>query len=190
MTAPYILARTLKEAHEYARGELGLTVGHYRIVNSSGTLKSVRGADLHLVPGWERRYDRFAMQSALRWTRMNVIDVATEPAEAPEDPRGPLTDEVLDLAYAEHSVRSGQGAPGIQTSQPDGLEPAGEQLTIDDISNGDIMTSEGSPAFPVEEPEVKDPEPAPRPKNRRRSRCKSCGTLHFKDDPCPEGEES
>lgn len=169
MAAPYILARTLKEAHDFARGELGLRNGQYRVVNSSGTLKSVRNADLYLLPGWERRYDRFAVKSALRWTRMNVIDTTRveSRAEAPADPRGPLTDDVIDLAYAEHAVRSGEGAPGIVTTGVrDDLEPAGEQLTL-----------------------TPEPEAEEKPKvKRRRSRCKDCGTLHFKGEPCPEDE--
>lgn len=191
---PYILARTIKAAHDFARGPLGLVHGQYRVVNSASTLKAVRNADLYLVPGWQNRFDRFAMQGALRWTRMNVIDTADGfESKAPEDPRGNLTDEVRDLAYAEHAVRSGLGAPGIVT---DGLEPPGEQLALVDddatdffteVTNGDVMVSEGGPAFPVE-PEVKDPEPEKPVTKRRRRRCKECGTLHFKEESCPEGD--
>lgn len=151
--APYILARSLKEAHEFARGELGLPHGRYRVVNHPSTLKSVRGADLHLVPGYQNRFDRFAMKGALRWTRMNVID---------------------------HT----EGVVGGAVE--DDLEPAGEQLMIVsaeeahsflvDTSNGDNMVSEGGPVAP--EPETDDVK-------RRRSRCKTCGTLHFKEDGCP-----
>lgn len=71
---PYILARTFSEAHSFARDYLGLKHGEYRVVNTPSTLKSVRGADLILAPGWEGRFDRFAMKGALRWTRMDVID--------------------------------------------------------------------------------------------------------------------
>ena len=187
--APYILARSIKEAHDFARGELGLVHGGYRVVNTASTLKSVRGVDLFLVPGWQNRFARFALKGAIRWTRMNVRDWADEQTQASlEDPRGPLTDEILDLAHAEHSVRSGQGAPGIVS---DGLEPVGVQLTLVtddeaaaflDVSNGDFMVAEGGPATP--EPEA-EPEPK---KNRRRRRCKDCGTLHFKEDPCVQTE--
>lgn len=171
MAAPYVLARTLREAHAFARGQLGLRVGHYRIVNSASTIKSVRGADLYLVPGWENRYDRFAVKGAIRWTRMNVIDVAQQQAEEP---------------------------PAV----PDDLEPAGEQLIIAtpdevaeffDTSNGDNMVAEGGPANDpttynddgVDIAEQAE-EPAAKPKNRRRSRCKNCGNLHYKEDPCPD----
>lgn len=144
--APYILARTLKEAHEFARGELGLAHGRYRIVNHPSTLKSVRGVDLHLVPGYQNRFDRFAMKGALRWTRMTVIDHA---------------DDVLGDAVA------------------DDLEPAGVQLTT--ISN------EEAHSFLVEAP-VEPQEQAEEPSKRRRSRCKDCGSLHFRDEPCIQTE--
>jgi hypothetical protein len=207
VAAPYILARNLRDAHTFAREELGLRQGHYRIVNSASTVKSVRGADLYLVPGWANRYDRFAMKGAMRWTRMNVIDVAEQPAQR-EDPRGPLTDDLLDLAYAEDIVRSGGDTTALGfKSESDGLTPPGEQMVID-------IPDERPPAFIVRavpddveppqyhkdivaqvlpdretEPGVKDAEPTPeQPKNRRRSRCKECGNLHFKGDPCPAGD--
>lgn len=84
--APYILARTMKEAHSFARDVLGLTYGHYRIVNTPATLKSVRGVELHLVPGWQNRFDRFTMKAAMRWTRMEVIEHnEDEVLEEPDD---------------------------------------------------------------------------------------------------------
>jgi hypothetical protein len=138
----------MAEAHAFARTKLGLAHGEYRIVNTPSTLKSVRNVDLYLVPGWKNRFDRFAMQGAIRWTRMNVIDVAAQEPDA----------------------------------VPDDLEPAGEQLTTVSneeahtfllVTNGDDMISEGSPVQPEETT------------RRRRSRCKDCGTLHFREDGCP-----
>ena len=199
MAAPYILARTLREAHTFARETLGLPVSQYRVVNSSGTLKSVRGVDLYLVPGWQNRYDRFAMKSAIRWTRMNVIDVANQPVEAPADPRGPLTDDILDLAYAEDAVRSGQGAPGIVigtfggapvVEHPDGLKPAGVQPTL---SFDDLFEDVGGSTTPAPE-QAEEPAPEPQPETpaepvaeepvvkRRRRRCKECGVLVEPDE--------
>lgn len=79
MAVKYILARTMKEAHAFAHDELGLEKrSEYRVVTSSGTIKSVRGRDLYLVPGWKGRADRFKIQSVLRWTRMNVIDIENQ----------------------------------------------------------------------------------------------------------------
>lgn len=122
--APYILARTLREAHTFARETLGLEHGRYRVVNTSGTLKSVRGADLYLVPGWERRFDRFAIQGALRWTRMNVIDRTRVVAEEPE----PEPDELYH--------------PEVQLTQVSSDEAT---AFVTETSNGDVMISEGGP---------------------------------------------
>jgi hypothetical protein len=161
----------MKEAHEFARGPLGLEHGRYRVITSASTIKSVRGADLHLVPGWQNRFDRFAVKGAIRWTRMNIVDHADGVQAAPaEDPRGPLTDEVLELAYAEDSIRSGNGAPGIvsesQDEALDALEAAQER--------GEAVPSdpEGIPVVPEQKTEDK----------RRRRRCKECGVLIEPDD--------
>lgn len=144
MNTPYVLARTFQEAHDFARDELGLAHGDYTVVNHPSTLKSVRGADLHLAPGHQNRFDRFAMAGALRWTRMNVVD---------------HTQDVI--------------AGAVE----DDLEPAGEQMMIVSDTEADSFVREQDETQEAEEPDgdVK----------RRRSRCKSCGTLHFKEESCP-----
>lgn len=149
MTAPYILARTLREAHDFAQNELGLGRGHYRLVNSVGTVKAVRDVDLFLVPGWKQRYDRFAMQSALRFCKMNQIDVDEWRKQRDEAP--------------------------MQTpvETPDGLEPPGIQQSIFDDFFA-IAGAEG-PLHVVDEPLVE--EPAKTEPKRRRRRCKDCGEL-------------
>lgn len=156
MAVSYILARTLKEAHAFARGELGLSRGQYRIVNGVGTLKSVRGVDLYLLPGWQNRYDRFAMKSGLRWTRMNVIDVATTPVKAP--------------------------APEPDGLEPVGVQLSFDELTanVGEVSNGNNMISEGGPVAP--EPETPAEPEAKEPKAKRRRRCKECGILVEPDE--------
>jgi len=185
VAAPYILARTLRDAHTFAQQQLGLGRGHYRIVNSVGTIKSVRNADLYLVPGWRNRYDRFAMQSALRWTHLRVIDVAEQPVEAPADPRGPLTEDLLELAYAEDAVRSGRGVPGMTST--DGLEPPGQQLSFDELFSNVGAPAEAAVAVDALEHAEQDDTPAePEAKEpqvkRRRRRCKDCGILVEPDD--------
>lgn len=179
----YILAKSLKEAHRFAQDVLGLDRGHYRIVNSPSTLSSVRNGDLHLVNGWDNRFDKFAMRGALKWTRLNVI------THEDQDPGGPT------LADAD------------DTTEPDldGLNPPGEQLMIPidpdeasalldvDTSNGDNMVFEGSPVAP--EPTIDTPVDRPpvtqvitnlediKPNKRvRRKRCPECQELFLKED--------
>lgn len=86
MALPLILARTFKQAHEFARDRLGLSHGHYRVVTAPGTIKAVRNTTLYLIPGWEKRPDRFSMIGAMKYTRNEIVDTADwdkEPAEAP-----------------------------------------------------------------------------------------------------------
>lgn len=153
---PYILARTMKAAHTFAREDLGLAHGQYRIVNSPSTVKSVRGADLYLVPGYQNRFDRFAMKGAIRWTRMNVINVDEQAQE-----------------------------PAV----PDDLVPEGVQLVFDESM---IITAEEVSAFfeiqpdPVVTEELESISEEPDRTGQRRSRCKTCGTLHYRDEPCSD----
>lgn len=154
MPAPYILARTFAEAHAFGRGDLGLDPGCYRVVNSAGTLKSVRGATLYLLPGWRQRFDRFKMQTALRWTRMEVVDLDADPELVPK----PVE------AVAETSER---------VVTPDEVE---EFFAVIDAQ---LAVAEpfdtATPQHPV--PATEKPE-AP----RRRRRCKECGVLVEPDD--------
>ena len=105
MAAPYILAHTFGDAHAFARDELDIPRGYYRVVTSPSSIKGPHGAKLYLVPGWRKRFDRFAMQSAIRWTRLTVIDVA-EQAEAP----------------APEPILDGLMPPGEQTSLVDATD--------------------------------------------------------------------
>lgn len=193
MTAPLILARTFREAHRFAQDELGVELGHYRVVNSSGTIKAVRNTDLYLVPGWRNRPDRFLMQGAIKWCRLNVIDVVKWREAQEQRAAAPVPTEVV-------------------TPVPDGLQPPGTQLPLGDATdffaeaNETVKPSGPLPFAPpippapeaAPEPEEKadepiDPEPevAPEPEKkagRRRRRCKECSQLHYKEDPCPELE--
>jgi hypothetical protein len=173
VAAPYILARTLKDAHEFARDELGLSRGRYRVVTSPSTLSGRRGTDLYLVPGHERRYDRFAMRGALRYTKLNVIDVA-ERAEAPPVERYPNDERTHEIALRYNTLRDSVD----EHSEPDGLEPAGEQITIEDVNAFLIAT--GKPDAEIKEL-AEEPAPVDDTKRRRR-RCKECGILVDPDE--------
>lgn len=190
MAAPLILARTFKDAHSYAQDVLGLSIGYYRVVNSPGTIKAVRGRELHLVPGWDKRPDRFSMRSAIRFCRNTVIDVAAEPA-APADPRGDLTERQLEVAHRYNAL--------LDTSNGDNMVAEGSPVTTDFFDEPEVAEetatcvdcgldehAEDCPQAPAPTPE---PAPEKPKKARRRSRCKECGNLHYKEDPCPEGDE-
>lgn len=119
--APYILARNFTDAHVFARDVLGLDRGYYRVVTSPSSISGMRGADLHLVPGYQNRPDRFTLRSVLRWTRMNIVDhtQAKEPVDTSPD-----------------AVPGQQALPGTEA---------------EDTGNGDNMVSEGGPATEVKQ---------------------------------------
>lgn len=191
MAAPLILARTFTEAHEFARDELGLPAGHYQVVSSPAALKGRHGVDLYLVPGYKNRYDRFAMQGALRYTRLNVIDVE---------------------AQAEEPVGDGLIPPGTQPELVEGADPAlvaefeaflngtgehpheqDEEPAEHEFVTAGVAEEEtaGTPASAAGDPvddahgatdeQAEEPVAEPETKRRRR-RCKECGVLVEPDE--------
>jgi len=86
MAVPKIVARNFSEAHAFARDYLGLPVGRYRVISSSAALFG-RSGDVYLVPGWDKRPDRFAIQNKIRYSRLNFINVETleDSAEEQDD---------------------------------------------------------------------------------------------------------
>lgn len=188
MAAPYILAKSLREAHVFAREQLGLERGRYRVVNTASTVSSMRGSDLYLVPGYENRFDRFAMRGALRYTRLNVIDVAAK-AKEPDFVVVAVPDDTEPPAYHTDIVAK---------LLPDGLKPEGVQLTL--ISNEeanaffdpnnilpldvDAPLDELGPTQPDDAFDANPPaeEPEKPAKRVRRRRCKECGELVLPDE--------
>lgn len=177
MAAPYILSHKRSEAHAYAQDVLDVPRGYYRIVTSPSSIRGPRGANLYVLPGWERRNDRFSMKTALKFTRLNVIMVEAEPV-AEEPPAGP-TERDLEVAYRYNALRD-------LNQEPDGLEPEGftpylepegweppETLNAEQILRLAAGES-GAEVAPMEEREQAE-EPAP--KRTRRRRCPDCGTL-------------
>lgn len=65
---------------------------------------------------------------------------------------------------------------------PDGLEPAGYTPALDADEATAFFADAAEPTVTTVEEQAEEPAPS----GRRRSRCKSCGTLHFKDEDCPE----
>lgn len=81
--APKIVARNFHEAHTFAREVLKLSQGTYRVVANPAALFGY--GEVHLVPGWDKRPDRFAVRNKLRYTRLTVIDHSEDPAEAQDE---------------------------------------------------------------------------------------------------------
>lgn len=216
MANPYILAKTMKDAHAFARDFLDLRPGRYRVVTSSSSISGPRNADLYLVPGWEKRHDRFALKGAMRYTRLNVIDGSElEPKGAPEqtdglNPPGVQLSIVDDAsAFFDNAVPStAPPAEDWKAELEKHLEPVGFALSDDpqvqarqiiesaaaEADRNSLLQAMSDEVAEVEEKDVQfelpaePPAPAEPEKKRRRTRCKSCNTLHFKDESCPEAE--
>lgn len=177
--APLILARTFAEAHAYAMEDLGLSKGQYRVVNSAAGLSGIRGCDLHLVPGYEGRFDRFKIAGALRYTRLNVIDVAKERAGAALV-EGWSDDE---QTASPEDVQSILGLSEIEALEavlePEGFEPP-ELLTASDVIA--LAANPDKPAAEVLTPASEAEQEEGVKRRRRRCKVKGCGALVEPDD--------
>lgn len=191
--APKIVARNFTEAHKFARETLGLRNGQYRVVTSPASLVG-RVGEVYLVPGWDKRPDRWAMKQKLKYTRLTIIDVAEQetPAEVPETSNGEnmiseggpvtiftevddkmtpvleATEEALDKAYPELSDEEKQDLTEAEADR-NAAEARAEQAPADEDND---VTGDDS-----------DNDVEERPLNgRRRRRCKDCGELIHPDD--------
>lgn len=187
MAAPLILGRTFKQAHAFARDVLGLSFGHYRVVNSPGTIKAVRNTKLYLLEDWDKRPDRFSMKTAMRYCRNEIIDTTVE---APiVDDRGELTERQLEVAYRYNRlIGTISSTPVVVHESQEAAKAASLAEATDFFITSGVMSPEGfTTSEPTPEPEVAEEKPK---RGRRRSRCKTCGNLHYKEDPCPPSEDA
>lgn len=153
-SAPKIVARNFHEAHAFARDVLKLSRGSYRVVTSPASLVGVSG-EVHLVPGWDKRADRWAMKQKLKYTRLTVIEhpIDAEPAEEQAMPEGwfPFGTHVDSGVELEFSDETGED------DLPLWERPA-------EPTNGDNMVAEGAPLFEVPQDllqEIAEPDDKP-----------------------------
>lgn len=196
-SAPKIVARNFHEAHAFARDVLKLSRGSYRVVTSPASLVGVSG-EIHLVPGWDKRADRWAMKQKLKYTRLEVTEhpINAEPAEEQEPTNGDnmisegspvftiFSDAEAWLKETEHSLRPADSGPLfvvpedlLQEIAESDDKPAEEQEVDEDVE------PEPAPTDADEGVKEQEPEEDERPLNgRRRRRCKECGELIHPDD--------
>jgi hypothetical protein len=210
-----ILAKDIREANDYARF-VGLPRFTYRAVSRASAIRGIRNAEVHKLSSFNRRLDRHAILMALRNARtLKVIEVDLEELyargfRAKVDPRGELTEEQLEEAYAFNEWHT-EVSPHLEpigwepsddlaetlassTAQP--IEPTpgrevleafaavvgGMQLTEADVADLAGEQEPSGEATGAPEPsEDAAPDEAPR---RRRTRCKTCRQLHFADQGC------
>lgn len=182
--APFILARTLKDAHTFAQDVLGLTKGRYRVVTSASSIPKRRGLDLYLVPGYEKRYDRFSIMGALRYTKMNVIK-AEDVAEAPVIESTEITDGLVPEGVQDSLLAEFEAFLGEEPTEPASLVELvtdGAHETEESLQEAVVAEIADALETPEETAEVEQAEePADEPKRRRR-RCTECGVLVEPDE--------
>lgn len=195
MAQKYILARDVRQAHLFARESLDLGRGQYRVVASPATISGIRGAELHLAPGYKDRFDRFAMNSALKFFRGEVIDHTAEvrpiePSLNPPEGWFPFGyhagHDPLDAPELEFSAEVGED--GLPLWERPLVEPSRDEMKDMGfvIAENALRLVTGDPETPADEApadeapeEVAEVEPAPK---RRRRRCKECGVLVDPDE--------
>jgi hypothetical protein len=148
------------------------------------------------VPGHDTRHDRFAMRGALRYTRLNVIDVAAQ-AEAPAEPDGltpegtqPSIVEGADpalVAEFEAFLNGDSEHPHEQAEAPDAHEfvtaENDETPLVAIVTDGEHETEESLRDAAIEEiADALESAPAEDTTKRRRRRCKECGILVEPDE--------
>lgn len=207
MSYVIVLADRIHEANRYAK-QVKLPKGRWRFPSSAGAIRGLKVAEIHELPSFAIRRDRFAIDAQLRYTRGERKLVF----ERPE-----LDDVLLDEAYFENDAinypsRYLTGTDfdpsaisaadiGMQSITTDkilanaitvgtiGVDPRGSlterqlevayrynalrELGLDAL--GDPDDTEPDPTAPVE-----------KPKQRRRSKCPTCGEMDFKEThACP-----
>ena len=85
MAQEIIVGGSFEAAHRFAREELGLHRSQYRLAASAMSLKGLpSNVTVHLAPDWMKRYDRFAIQSTLRFARAKIVDHSKSDPEVVE----------------------------------------------------------------------------------------------------------
>jgi hypothetical protein len=63
-----VFAESIHEANQYAK-RAKLPRGSYRAVGHAGSIRGIQSADVHVLPGFEKRRDRHAIRAAVRHGR-------------------------------------------------------------------------------------------------------------------------
>lgn len=124
---PYVLvlAQTSHEGAKYVR-RAKLPRGRWRVVAKASSIRGIRKADVHCLPGFHKRPDRHAILGELRYAQCQWFDVEMPPpGEAPARDQGDGMGQQLtieDVIAREDGPRFTR--PGLVVVEPD-LEPVG-----------------------------------------------------------------
>ena len=168
MSHVIILAASRGEGNDYMRSHRDeLPRGRAVIATSAAVIDGIVPSKVIVLPGFEKRRDKHSILARLKRTSKRYQAVEWVTIE-PEDPRGPLTERAVTVAYRYHALREA----GI----PEGVDPVIAMASVE-ITPEDIIEENGSQVVPP-------PDLVESAKARRRSRCKDCGALHFPEEEC------
>lgn len=107
-----ILAANVQEGNAYAR-EQGFRQGDFRVAFRAATIRGVRESEVHELPSFQRRLDKHAIESELRYNRgpRFVIEDGWNWPALPEEPDEP------ELPFDTSITKSGVGHVGDPVTQ-------------------------------------------------------------------------
>jgi hypothetical protein len=205
--APYVivLAKNSQEAAKYAK-RAGLTRGRYRLVASAGSIHGLRRAVIHRLPSFDQRPDKHRILAELRHGKHEFHNVVMPPrleAKAVDQGDGmgqQLTIEDAMSAAAiigEHADAVQANATRVNTEDSDTIAQASAEhdaSLIDSLERHVDRDQSKDRRIEAEQPieelgvapgDILEPEKVNNElKNRRRTKCKKCLRIHFKDAPC------
>lgn len=160
-----ILANTPTEASAYAASK-GLRPAQYRYAARASSVKGLRVAEVHELPSFAHRFDKHAINAALRYTRGERIVVSAEGwTHSPGRIHAP------GVAVEKPPVDQGDGM-GEQLDIFDALEQMAQTLKDAGVDHPEVnaILEHGADDEIVVE---KEPEPKPAAKPKRKSKSKA-----------------
>lgn len=189
-----VLAENHREANAYAQSAQ-LPRGRWRFAVRASSIRGLRVAEIHELPGFSKRRDQHAINAELRFARCErtIVDAVDIP------PPGLVADVDLAHEYAliEETARAWVGRVSDEIAPESLLEDqdpfAGAAAVISE-PNGDIRVYDAMLAEAYAEHAQREDqalidatraqahEDAAATDRKRRSRCKVCGVLTWSDD--------
>jgi len=169
-----ILAGSAKEANAYRRDH-ALPKGRAIHASSAIQIEGVVPSEVHTLPGFAKRRDVHAIAAALKRASRRYQDIKW----VTYDDRGFLTDRALEVAYRYNALRG--EVPQVANIAPETF--SGE--TDEERKERQYQALAEMSSLGSDDPDHEAPVRIP-----RRSRCKDCGALHFKSEPCQQVDPS
>jgi len=158
-----VLAGSSKEANDYAR-VASLPRGRFRYATQASSIRGLRVAEIHELPGFARRADRHALNSVLRYTKGERIEISHEEftdlkAAHQQRQTAYSLERAAMIAHRYESIKEASRGEETRTPEPsEGPAPAPE---VDDLFKNPTPRAPRKRA--AAKPAAPKPAPAPKP---------------------------